>query len=52
MEDSSTGVAAARAAGAFLIAVPSQPGKSLAGDYATNSLDDPVLIEWAQTVAR
>ncbi|WP_245557048.1 HAD family hydrolase [Jongsikchunia kroppenstedtii] len=33
LEDSSTGVAAARAVGAFLITVPSQPGKKLDGDY-------------------
>lgn len=50
LEDSSTGVAAARAAGAFLITVPSQPGKQLDGDYITNTLDDDMLIEWAQTV--
>lgn len=49
LEDSSTGVAAARAAGTFLITVPSQPGKQLDGDYVTNILDDDALIEWAQT---
>jgi HAD superfamily hydrolase (TIGR01509 family) len=49
-EDSSTGVAAARAAGAFLITVPSQPGKQLDGDYISATLDDDVLIEWARTV--
>jgi beta-phosphoglucomutase-like phosphatase (HAD superfamily) len=52
LEDSSTGVAAARAAGAFLITVPSQPGKQLDGDYITTTLDDAALIEWAQTVER
>jgi HAD superfamily hydrolase (TIGR01509 family) len=51
LEDSSTGVAAARAAGAFLITVPSQPGKQLDGDYITAALDDPGLARWAQTVA-
>jgi beta-phosphoglucomutase-like phosphatase (HAD superfamily) len=50
LEDSSTGVAAARAAGAFLITVPSQPGKALDGDYVTASLRDPVLTEWAQAL--
>ena len=50
-EDSSTGVAAARAAGMFLITVPSQPGKDLDGDYVTDTLDDPALIVWAQTVS-
>jgi HAD superfamily hydrolase (TIGR01509 family) len=50
LEDSSTGVAAARAARAFLITVPSQPGKQLDGDYVTDALDDPALIAWAQAV--
>ncbi len=50
LEDSSTGVAAARAARAFLITVPSQPGKQLDGDYVTGALDDPVLIAWAQAL--
>ena len=52
LEDSSTGVAAARAAGTFLITVPSQPGKELDGDYVTTSLADPALVEWARTVTR
>ena len=50
LEDSSTGVAAARAASAFVITVPSQRGKQLDGDYFTDTLDDPVLVAWAQTV--
>jgi hypothetical protein len=49
-EDSSTGVAAARAAGTYLITVPSQPGKDLDGDYITTTLGDAVLINWAPTV--
>ncbi|MEZ0363737.1 HAD family hydrolase [Mycobacterium sp. pUA109] len=49
-EDSATGVAAARAAGTFLITVPSQPGKQLDGDVVTNTLNDAALVEWAQTV--
>ena len=52
LEDSATGVAAARAAGAFLITVPSQPGKHLDGDYVTTSLADTRLTEWAQKVTR
>lgn len=52
LEDSSTGVAAARAAGAYLITVPSQPGKKLDGDYVTTSLADAAVTEWAQSVAR
>jgi beta-phosphoglucomutase-like phosphatase (HAD superfamily) len=51
-EDSSTGVAAARAASTFLVTVPSQLGKPLDGDYITDTLDDAVLIEWAQTVRK
>lgn len=50
LEDSSTGVAAARAAGAFLITVPSQPGKNLDGDLVVRSLEDPVIMEWASRV--
>jgi HAD superfamily hydrolase (TIGR01509 family) len=50
LEDSSTGVTAARAAGAFLITVPSQPGKQLDGDYVTTSLNDPCVTEWARNV--
>jgi HAD superfamily hydrolase (TIGR01509 family) len=51
LEDSATGVAAARAAGAFLITVPSQPDKKLDGDYVTATLDDPTLMNWAESVA-
>jgi beta-phosphoglucomutase-like phosphatase (HAD superfamily) len=50
LEDSATGVAAARAAGAFLVTVPSQPGKQLDGDYVTSTLADPLLTAWAQRV--
>ncbi|BBY64213.1 HAD family hydrolase [Mycolicibacterium helvum] len=50
LEDSSTGVAAARAAHTFLITVPSQPGKQLDGDYVTAALNDPALVAWAQGV--
>jgi HAD superfamily hydrolase (TIGR01509 family) len=51
LEDSSTGVTAARAAGAYLITVPSQPGKQLDGDFITTSLDDAVLTSWARQVS-
>ncbi|HEU0191113.1 MAG TPA: HAD family hydrolase [Mycobacterium sp.] len=51
LEDSATGVAAAKAAGAFLITVPSQPGKRLDGDYTAAALDDASPVEWARTVA-
>lgn len=50
LEDSATGVTAARASGAFLITVPSQPGKRLDGDYVTTTLLDPLLTDWAQNV--
>lgn len=47
-EDSATGIAAARATGAFLVAVPSQSGAQLDGDYVTTTLEDAALVEWAQ----
>jgi HAD superfamily hydrolase (TIGR01509 family) len=50
LEDSGTGAAAARASGAFLIAVPSLPGKVLGGDYETSSLTDPVIRAWGRSV--
>lgn len=50
LEDSSTGVAAARSAGAYLITIPSQAGKSLDGDLVATALDDPRIVEWARTV--
>jgi HAD superfamily hydrolase (TIGR01509 family) len=50
LEDSATGVAAARACGAFLITVPSQAGKNLDGDYVTTTLADPALTDWARQV--
>ncbi|MGU3293403.1 HAD family hydrolase [Williamsia sp. M5A3_1d] len=50
LEDSSTGVAAARAARAFVVTVPSQPGKDLDGDLVLATLDDPAILDWASTV--
>lgn len=52
LEDSATGVAAARASGTNLITVPSQPGTRLDGDYITPTLADPALTDWAQNVTR
>jgi beta-phosphoglucomutase-like phosphatase (HAD superfamily) len=52
LEDSATGVAAARASCANLITVPSQPGTRLDGDYITPTLTDPALTDWAQNVTR
>jgi len=45
-------VAAARASGAYLITVPSQPGKRLDGDYVTTTLADPTLTDWARNITR
>lgn len=50
-EDSSTGIAAARAAGAFVVAVPSDPAAGLDGDFLIASLSDRRLHRWAGTVA-
>ena len=43
LEDSPTGVAAARAAGAFVVGVPSLEGVVLEADLVVASLADPVL---------
>jgi HAD superfamily hydrolase (TIGR01509 family) len=43
LEDSVTGVASARAAGLFVIGVPSLPGVALEADLVVASLDDPAL---------
>jgi HAD superfamily hydrolase (TIGR01509 family) len=50
-EDSRTGVAAARAAGMYVIGVPSLPGVVLATDAVFASLSDPSLTRWATAVA-
>lgn len=50
LEDSSTGVVAAQAAGAFVIAVPSQAGKALSADFVTDALTDPEIVAWGRTV--
>jgi HAD superfamily hydrolase (TIGR01509 family) len=43
LEDSPTGVAAGRAAGAFVIGIPSLPGIELGADLVASSLSDPVV---------
>ncbi|MEY1672597.1 HAD family hydrolase [Gordonia sp. ABKF26] len=50
LEDSSTGVRSAQAAGVFLVTIPSQPGKHLPGDYVCDSLNDERLTAWSRTV--
>ena len=50
LEDSATGIAAARASGAFVLTVPSLPGDEPDGDYITSSLADPIVLEWGRTV--
>jgi HAD superfamily hydrolase (TIGR01509 family) len=40
LEDSGTGVAAARAAGVYVIGIPSVPGMELGADLLAASLDD------------
>jgi HAD superfamily hydrolase (TIGR01509 family) len=49
LEDSATGIASARASGAFVLAVPS-PGESVDGDYIAAWLSDPVVLDWGLTV--
>jgi HAD superfamily hydrolase (TIGR01509 family) len=50
LEDSTTGIASARASGAFVITVPSLPGGDPDGDFITASLDDPAMLDWGRTV--
>lgn len=49
-EDSSTGAAAARAAGLYVIAVPSEPGLAIDHDWLLDSLADPALLAWVATL--
>jgi HAD superfamily hydrolase (TIGR01509 family) len=46
-EDSPTGVASARAAGLFVVGVPSVPGTTLDAGALYGSLADPDLRDWA-----
>jgi HAD superfamily hydrolase (TIGR01509 family) len=50
LEDSATGIASARASGAFVLTVPSLPGGEPDGDYITSELADPIVLEWGRTV--
>ncbi len=50
LEDSTTGIASARASGAFVLAVPSLPGESVDGDLVAASLDDPAVLDWGRRV--
>lgn len=50
-EDSSTGVAAGRAAGMFLAVVPSLAGRELDHDWRGASLADPEVMAWAEALA-
>lgn len=47
-EDSRTGATSARAAGTFVVGVPSLPGVDLAADVTVPSLADPALLAWAR----
>lgn len=48
-EDSATGAASARAAGLYVIAVPSLPGE-LEHDWCLASLADPELLAWVESL--
>jgi HAD superfamily hydrolase (TIGR01509 family) len=50
LEDSQTGLMAARASGAFVLAVPSVPLADIDADFVVSSLDDPAVLEWASVV--
>ncbi|HEX4057868.1 MAG TPA: HAD family phosphatase [Galbitalea sp.] len=50
LEDSPTGIASARASGAFVLVVPSAPGGEHDGDFIVSSLDDPTVLEWGRSV--
>jgi HAD superfamily hydrolase (TIGR01509 family) len=52
LEDSPPGVAAARAAGMYVIGVPSEPGVELDADLVVESLEDPSVLEAARTKER
>lgn len=50
LEDSPTGIASARASGAFVLVVPSMPGREHDGDLIVSSLDDPAVLDWGRSV--
>ncbi|MCX4527011.1 HAD family phosphatase [Streptomyces sp. NBC_01551] len=47
-EDSATGIAAARAAGLYVVTVPSLSGAELDHDLLAGSLAEPGLVRWSQ----
>ncbi len=49
IEDSATGMASAREAGMYVIAVPTLPGEYQA-DWRVESLADPELVAWARSL--
>jgi HAD superfamily hydrolase (TIGR01509 family) len=49
LEDSATGIASARASGAFVLAVPSF-GEVVEGDHIAVSLSDAAVLDWGLTV--
>jgi HAD superfamily hydrolase (TIGR01509 family) len=51
-EDSGTGTRAARAAGLYVVGVPSLPGAELECDWQVASLADPELVAWAAALRR
>lgn len=51
-EDSPTGAAAARAAGMYVIVVPSEEGQEFDCDWQLDTLEDPALHAWADAVQR
>jgi HAD superfamily hydrolase (TIGR01509 family) len=50
LEDSATGIASARASGAFVLVVPSTQGGDHDGDLIVQTLADPAVLEWGRTV--
>jgi HAD superfamily hydrolase (TIGR01509 family) len=50
LEDSATGIASARASGAFVLVVPSLPGEPEDGDFVSVSLSDAAVLDWGRTV--
>lgn len=49
-EDSATGVASAKAAGLYVVAVPSISGEQLGGDWQLKTLEDPCVLAWASAL--
>ncbi|HEY1529794.1 MAG TPA: HAD family phosphatase [Galbitalea sp.] len=50
LEDSATGIASARASGAFVLVVPSFPASDHDGDFLAGTLADPAVLEWGRAV--